>query len=81
LTVATTTQLSLLSGLQTQLSTILSGLEPADSAEMQTEMDGVNAQLESYRNLVAIALAVAFAPVYTDAEKVQLITETLGPQP
>jgi len=48
--------------------------------DLQEELDGVNAELDAVRSQVAIALAVASDAGYTDAQKLQLITETLGPQ-
>lgn len=60
------------------LAAFVASIETSD--ELQAELDGVNARLEAVTNQKAIVLAVVDDTTYTDAEKFQMIRETLGPQ-
>ena len=77
---ATAAQLAQLAALAAEQASTLSALEATESSEVQLELDGVNARLEAVNSQVAIALTVLNDTTYTNAEKLQLIGETLGPQ-
>ena len=53
-------------------------LETTD--DMQAELDGVNARLAAFRAQVDIVTGIRNSPDYTDAQKLDLIMDTLGPQ-